>query len=116
MSSAKSFRQLLGVPPSTASTSDSALVIIDAQQEYANGLLKVSDPQSSSAAISSLLTKYRGANAPLVHILHSVPEGAPVFTPGKKPSESMEGLEAKEGEKVSGRRVAQASRLCNELS
>lgn len=32
---AQSFRQLLGVPPSTASPSDSTLIIIDAQNEYA---------------------------------------------------------------------------------
>jgi hypothetical protein len=31
---ARSFRELIGVPASTASTSDSALVIIDAQNEY----------------------------------------------------------------------------------
>lgn len=30
---AKSFRELIGVPPSTASTKDSVLVIIDAQNE-----------------------------------------------------------------------------------
>jgi len=100
MSSAKSFRQLLGVPPSTASTADSALVIIDAQQEYSDGLLKVSNPQASSSAIKSLLEKYRSANGDLVHILHKVPEGAPVFTPNGKASEQMVGLEAKQGEKV----------------
>lgn len=30
---AKSFRELIGVQPSTASTSDSVLIIIDAQNE-----------------------------------------------------------------------------------
>lgn len=30
---AKSFRDFIGVPPSTASTKDSVLVIIDAQNE-----------------------------------------------------------------------------------
>jgi hypothetical protein len=28
------FRELIGIPPSTASTKDSVLVIIDAQNEY----------------------------------------------------------------------------------
>jgi len=31
---AKAFRELIGVQPSTASTKDSILVIIDAQNEY----------------------------------------------------------------------------------
>ena len=31
---AKAFRELIGVGPSTASTKDSVLVIIDAQNEY----------------------------------------------------------------------------------
>jgi hypothetical protein len=31
---AKAFRELIGVPPSNASTKDSVLVIIDAQNEY----------------------------------------------------------------------------------
>ena len=33
---AASFRELLGVPRSTVSTDDSVLLIIDAQNEYAN--------------------------------------------------------------------------------
>lgn len=32
--SAKAFRELIGVAPSTASTKDSVLIIIDAQNEY----------------------------------------------------------------------------------
>lgn len=100
MAEAKSFRQLLGVPPSTASPSDSALVIIDAQEEYRSGLLAVSNAPSSSAAIASLLDRYRAADAPLVHILHQVPEGAPVFTPGKPVAEEMDAVKAKSGEKV----------------
>ncbi|MCJ1321125.1 hypothetical protein MMC15_006469 [Xylographa vitiligo] len=96
----KSFRELIGVSPSTASTSDSALVIIDAQEEYASGLLKVSNGPSSCAAIKSLLEKYRAAGGAIVHIHHETPEGAPVFTPGKAVSEPMKGLEARKGEKV----------------
>jgi hypothetical protein len=31
---AKAFRELIGISPSTASTKDSVLIIIDAQNEY----------------------------------------------------------------------------------
>merc|ERR1711977_496180 len=77
---AKAFRELIGVGPSTASTKDSVLVIIDAQNEYANGQLKTENVASTRKAISSLLEKYRATNAPLVHIVHQTPSGAPVFT------------------------------------
>jgi len=55
-----SFRaDILGMPNSTASPKDSALVIIDAQNEYALGKLKVSNVESSRKAIKALLDKYR---------------------------------------------------------
>ncbi|MCJ1290364.1 hypothetical protein MMC34_001900 [Xylographa carneopallida] len=100
MPGVQSFRELIGVSPSTASSSDSALVIIDAQEEYASGLLKVSNASSSCAAIASLLKKYRAAKGAIVHIYHETPEGAPVFTPRKAVSGPMRGLEAEAGEKV----------------
>ncbi|KAK6607198.1 isochorismatase family protein [Botrytis cinerea] len=65
---AKAFRELIGVQPSTASVQDSVLIIIDAQNEYANGHLKVSQVSSSRKAISTLLEKYRAAQGSLAHI------------------------------------------------
>jgi hypothetical protein len=40
-SSPQSFRQTIGIPPSTASIQDSTLIIVDAQSENASGYLKV---------------------------------------------------------------------------
>jgi len=100
MSSATSFRSLVGISPSTASTADSTLIIIDAQNEYASGKLAVSNAQSSRAAIGSLLQKYRSANGKIVHVTHVVPDGAPVFTPGTELAEEFEELKPKEGEKI----------------
>lgn len=96
---AKSFRELVGFPLSTASTEDSVLIIIDAQNEsvpfplfsavttdrgnnrYADGHLKTANITSTRAEIATLLKKYRAASAPLVHVVHDTPAGAPVFTP-----------------------------------
>lgn len=100
---AKSFRELIGVPPSTASTKDSVLVIIDAQNEYAEGQLKTANVDSTRKAIAGLLEKYRAASAPLVHIVHKTPEGAPVFTPGTALAAEFGELEPKAGEKVVGK-------------
>ncbi|KAI0439718.1 Isochorismatase-like protein [Xylaria telfairii] len=97
---AKSFRQTVGVPPSTASTSDSILVIIDAQNEYATGLLKTENVGSTRAANSALLQRYRVANAPIVHVVHKTPDGAPVFTPGTPLADEFDELQPKEGESI----------------
>jgi nicotinamidase-related amidase len=97
-STAKSFRQLLGVTPSTASTSDSALIIIDAQNEYAEGKLKVTNAETSGAVIAALLNKYRKAGGKIVHILHKTPDGAPVFTQGTGLENPFDSLKPKEGE------------------
>ncbi|KAK5170601.1 phospholipase C type enzyme [Saxophila tyrrhenica] len=97
---AQSFRQILGAPPSTATPTDSTLIIIDAQNEYAEGKLAVSNAPATRKAISSLLSKYREAGGKIVHIKHLVPEGAPVFTPGSRLAEEYEELTPREGEKV----------------
>jgi len=100
MSSAPSFRSLVGVPPSSATPSDSTLIIIDAQNEYADGKLACSNTPTSRKAIASLLEKYREANGSIVHVTHTVPEGAPVFTPGTDLAEEFAELKPKEGEHV----------------
>ncbi|KAI0517561.1 Isochorismatase-like protein [Xylaria bambusicola] len=93
---AKSFRQTVGVPPSTASTSDSTLVIIDAQNEYATGLLKTEDVESTRAANAALLERYRAANAPVVHVVHKTP----VFTPGTALADEFDELKPKDSESL----------------
>ncbi|EQB53494.1 hypothetical protein CGLO_06742 [Colletotrichum gloeosporioides Cg-14] len=100
MTSAVSMRSMLGVPASTASTSDSVLVIIDAQNEYAVGKLPVSDVEASRAKIAFLLEKYRGAKAPVIHVVHEFPAGAPIFAPGTDLAEEFSELKPLEGESV----------------
>ncbi|KAI4643688.1 hypothetical protein J4E93_006700 [Alternaria ventricosa] len=93
-----SFRDLLGMPASTASTSDSALLIIDAQNEYSSGALTVTNAAASGKVIADLLDKYRKANGKIIHILHQTPEGAPVFTPGTDLAEEFKEVKAQDGE------------------
>ncbi|KAI0570663.1 isochorismatase family hydrolase [Pyrenophora tritici-repentis] len=50
-----SFREIVGIPASTASTNDSCLLIIDAQNEYASGALKVTNAAASGKVIADLL-------------------------------------------------------------
>jgi nicotinamidase-related amidase len=91
---------ILGIPPSTANTSDSTLIIIDAQNEYAQGKLKVSNATTSRQKIKELLEKYRKNNGHVIHVKHSVPDGAPVFTPGTQLAQEFDELTPKDGEKV----------------
>ncbi|KAI0760331.1 Isochorismatase-like protein [Fomes fomentarius] len=90
--SGASFRTLAGIPPSTATTKDSILVIIDAQNEYATGALTVTNLSTSRPAIASLLQKYRKAGAHVAHVVHIVPDGTPVFTPGTPLADEFEEL------------------------
>lgn len=100
MSPAISFREIIGSPPATASTSDSTLVIIDAQNEYAEGKLQVANASESRKVIASLLQRYRTAKGSVVHIVHKTPDGAPVFTPKTRLAEEFEELTPLAGEKV----------------
>ncbi|KAI9376112.1 Isochorismatase-like protein [Aspergillus egyptiacus] len=102
MSTVQSFRQTVGIPPSTASVQDSTLVIVDAQNEYAQGKLKVEHVSESRKVIADLLARYRraGAGKNIVHVVHQVPEGAPVFTPNTPLAEEFEELKPQSGEKV----------------
>jgi nicotinamidase-related amidase len=92
---ATSFRDLLGIRPGSASTSDSALIIIDAQNEYASGALKVTNAEASGKVIAELLERYRAANGKLVHVLHETPDGAPIFTPGTELADEFKDVRAK---------------------
>lgn len=100
--STQSFREIVGMSRSTATPSDSALIIIDAQNEYAEGKLKVSNAPETRKAIAALLKKYRdaGSAAKIVHIVHSTPDGAPVFTPNTKLAQEYDELKPEQGEKV----------------
>ncbi|CAD6572753.1 MAG: hypothetical protein ASARMPREDX12_005430 [Alectoria sarmentosa] len=100
--SGKSFRSLLGVEPSKPTTKDSVLVIVDAQNEYDHGLLAISNIKPSRAVIGDLLKKYRKDDGDVVHVHHSTPAGAPLFTPATELAEEFEEftIGAGESEKV----------------
>ena len=98
--SGKSFRSFLGIPASSPTPKDSVYVIVDAQNEYDHGLLAVSNVAESRANIGAVLKKYREAGGDVVHVTHSTPEGAPLFTPGTELAEEFEELQPREGEKV----------------
>jgi len=99
--SGKSFRSFLGLSPSNPTPKDSVYVIVDAQNEYDHGLLAISNVAESRANIGAVLKKYREAGGDVVHVTHTTPDGAPLFTPGTELAQEFEELKPKKGEKVS---------------
>lgn len=100
---AKGFRELLGIPQSIPSVNSSTLVIIDAQGEYADGILKTVQIDQTRKAIASVLEKYRKSSQSgknIVHIQHKTPDGAPVFTSGTPLFDELPELKPKDGEKI----------------
>ncbi|KAK7026252.1 isochorismatase family protein YddQ [Favolaschia claudopus] len=85
MTAPKTFLEHVGASPSTVSPSarDSILVIIDAQNEYLDGLLSISKDNIaySRPNILKLLQRYRAAHAPVAHVVHVAGPGSPMFTP-----------------------------------
>lgn len=61
-----------------------ALIVIDAQQQYFDGVLAVEHPprDESVARIAEALDAATGADVPVVIVQHELPEGAPVFAAG----------------------------------
>ncbi|KAI4091619.1 MAG: hypothetical protein LQ344_003970 [Seirophora lacunosa] len=98
--SGHSFRSFLSIPPSHPTPTNSALILIDCQNEYAHGRLAIHDLPASRAVIADLLRKYRDAGGDVVHVVHETPEGAPLFTPGTDLAEEWEELKPREGEEV----------------
>jgi len=99
----KSFRELTGASNLTASPTDSVLLIIDAQNEYAEGHLKTKNVEKTRAAIDSLLSKYRNADVAaknIVHIVHDTPAGTPIFTPGTDLAVPFQELTPRTSEKL----------------
>ena len=61
-----------------------ALIIIDAQQQYFDGLLAIEHPprDQSIAKIVEALDVASSSDVPVVIVQHELPEGAPVFAAG----------------------------------
>jgi nicotinamidase-related amidase len=96
----QTLRALLGIKDNKPTLADSVLVIIDAQNEYATGLLKVARINETRAAIKALLDRYRSSGGSVIHVAAQLPEGAPVFTPNTPLASILDELAPVEGEPV----------------
>ena len=70
-------RELTGMTANPSSITDSALVLIDCQQTYREGVMQLTGVEPALAEAAALLARFRVAKRPVVHIMHDAGPGTP---------------------------------------
>lgn len=70
-------RTLTGMDPNPAPISESALVLIDCQQTYREGVMQLENVEPALKEAAALLERYRKAGRPVIHIMHDAGAGTP---------------------------------------
>lgn len=70
-------RALTGMDPNPAPISKSALVLIDCQQTYREGVMKLENVEPALKEAAALLKRFRDAGSPVIHIMHDAGAGTP---------------------------------------
>ena len=77
MSELKTIRDIAGLGDESTSISDSALIIIDAQNTYCEGIMKLDGMEKALKECRLLLDRFRKAGRPVFHIQHDAGPGSP---------------------------------------
>ena len=77
MSELKTIRDIAGLGDESTSISDSALIIIDAQNTYCQGVMKLAGIDNALKECGVLLERFRKAGRPVFHIRHDAGPGTP---------------------------------------
>ena len=70
-------RELTGMNPDPAPISESALVLIDCQQTYREGVMQLENVEPAMQEAAALLKRFREAGRPVIHIMHDAGAGTP---------------------------------------
>jgi nicotinamidase-related amidase len=70
-------RGLMGLPATPAPLSESALIMVDLQNTYAEGIMKLENVEPALDEAATLLDRARSAGAKIIHIQHDAGEGSP---------------------------------------
>jgi len=70
-------RALTGMTSDPAPISKSALVLIDCQQTYREGIMQLVDVEPALEEAAVLLKRFRDAGRPVIHIMHDAGPGTP---------------------------------------
>ncbi|TCK19978.1 cysteine hydrolase family protein [Pseudonocardia endophytica] len=77
MSDLHTLRGLMGLPATPAPLSESALIMVDLQNTYAEGIMKLENVEPALDEAATLLDRARSAGAKIIHIQHDAGEGSP---------------------------------------
>jgi nicotinamidase-related amidase len=77
MSEIKTIRDIAGLSHESSPISSSALIIIDAQNTYTEGVMKLDGMDSALDECKKLLNRFRNAGRPIFHIQHNAGPGTP---------------------------------------
>ena len=77
MSQLQTIRDIAGLGDTSTAISDSALIIIDAQNTYCEGVMKLEGMEKALQECRVLLDRFRKAGRPVFHICHDAGPGSP---------------------------------------
>lgn len=77
MSTPTTLRNLVGLPQQPHRLSESALILIDCQNTYRQGIMQLEGVESALQEAAGLLTRARAKGTPIFHIMHDAGPGSP---------------------------------------
>ncbi|MGW2303822.1 isochorismatase family protein [Streptomyces sp. NPDC001809] len=77
MTASTTLRDVIGLPNGLPRLTDSALIMIDFQNTYRAGVMRLDGAEAAVAAGARLLAAARAAGAPVVHVVNDGGEGTP---------------------------------------
>jgi nicotinamidase-related amidase len=70
-------RSLMGLPTNPAGIDESALIMVDLQNTYTQGVMQLDGVEAAVDRAAALLVRFRGAGRPIIHIVHDAGVGSP---------------------------------------
>ncbi|WP_338493107.1 isochorismatase family protein [Streptomyces sp. SJL17-4] len=77
MTASTTLRDVIGLPQDLPRLSESTLIMIDFQNTYRSGVMRLDEAEKAVAAGARLLAAARAAGVPVVHIVNDGGEGTP---------------------------------------
>ena len=102
MSAPKTLLEMAGADTSPAKLSESALVLIDCQEEYRSGFLPLTGVDAAIGQAKALLDRARNGGVPVIHVRHIGRAGG-AFDPDGPGGAIMAELAPQDGEPVVGK-------------
>jgi nicotinamidase-related amidase len=94
---AKTLMQMAGADLTPPNLADTVLVVVDAQREYVDGMLKLPHVEPALDNIARLLQAARDAGSPVIHVQHKGKAGG-AFDPNTVAFELADQAAARDGE------------------